>query len=182
MKKIDNALLQHMFLMAMGVGMTFLTMAANAQTSQTGTRIESSSNTSSVKVIQLGEPEEFIKIRRLLTDKNIDEALELALAYVQRVEKNSKDVTNRYFARNALCAVYTHAREESLAEEECTRAVELMPSHWSAWNNRGTARYLAGDMMGAKKDYQQALGVAGDKKDIKELIQHNIGLVDQQSQ
>jgi Flp pilus assembly protein TadD len=182
MKKINNARLRPLFLMAIGVGMTFSALTANAQTSQTGTRIESSGNASPVKVIQLGEPEEFIKIRRLLTDKKLDEALELALAYVQRVEKNTKDVTNRYFARNALCVVYTHAREEALAEEECTQAVELMPSHWSAWNNRGTARYLAGNMTRAKEDYQQALELAGNKKDVNELLQHNIDLVDQKSQ
>jgi len=182
MKKLDYASKRRLLLVAIGLGMTFSTLTTNAQTSQTGTRIESSGNTSSVKVIQLEEPEEFIQIRRLLTDKKIEEALELALAYVQRVEKNSKDVANRYFARNALCVVYTHAREASLAEEECTHAVELMPSHWSAWNNRGTARYLAGNMTDAKKDYLQALELAGNKKDTKELLQHNIALVDQQSQ
>lgn len=181
MKKLENASLRRLLLGAIGLGVTLLTLSTNAQTPPTGTRIESAGNTSSVKVIQLDEPGEFIQIRRLLTDKKIDEALELALAYVQRVEKSGKDLANRYYARNALCVVYTHAREASLAEEECTNAVELMPSHWSAWNNRGTARYLAGNMTDAKADYLQALEVAGNKKDTKELLQHNIALVDQQS-
>ncbi|MDX1491919.1 MAG: tetratricopeptide repeat protein [Pseudohongiellaceae bacterium] len=182
MTKDVKAVLKQLFLIAIGAGVTFSTIAAQAQSGSTATRIESSGNTSSVKVIQFEEPEEFINIRRLLSNGSVDEALELAKSYVENVEKNTRDLPSRYFAYNALCVAYTHARESAKAEEECTRAVELIPSHWSAWNNRGTARYLAGNMAGAKQDYEKALDQAGNKKDVKELLEHNISLVDQQNQ
>lgn len=179
MNKQQNAWLRCASLLTAGVGVSLLTFSAYAQPALTGTRIESAGSTSSLKVIQFEEPEEFIQIRRLLSEDNVAAALELATAYAARVEKNSKDIPSRYFARNALCVVYTHSREDAMAEQECTRAVELMPGHWSALNNRGTARYLAGNMAGARQDYQRALELPGNKKDVKELLEHNLALVGQ---
>jgi tetratricopeptide (TPR) repeat protein len=127
--------------------------------------------------IQFQDPQEVTQIQRLLALGKTDDALKLALNYLTQVEKAGMAVQIRYFARNALCVVYTSTRDDSKAEQECTRAIELMPSHWSAWNNRGTLRYLMGDMAGAHADYQQALGHSGNKNDVVDLLTHNLSLV-----
>jgi len=74
--------------------------------------------------------------------------------------------------------VYTSIRELDKAEQQCSSAVEIMPGQWSAWNNRGTARYLAGDMEGAQQDYLRALEAAGDREGVVELLRHNLTLLD----
>ena len=152
--------------------------SAGAQTPLTGTRLNTAGSASPRTSIQFEEPDEVTRIRRLLSQDKADEALELALIYGEQARQAGMDVSNRYFAHNSLCVVYTYIRELTRAEEECTRAVEILPGQWSAWNNRGTARYLAGDMVGAQQDYLRALDAAGDRQGVVDLLRHNLSLLD----
>lgn len=170
--------MQSKMLMSVIVALTtVLSLSAYGQTPLTGTRINAAAASNSILSLQLEEPSEFNQIQGLLAQGKADAALKLALQYVERVESTGSDLTSRYFAHNALCVVYTSTRDDAKAEQECTRAVELMPGQWSALNNRGTARYLVGNMEGAKQDYLRALEQAGKKKE-RELVQHNLDLVD----
>jgi Flp pilus assembly protein TadD len=51
-----------------------------------------------------------------------------------------------------------------------------MPQRWSAINNRGTARYVAGRYAEALADYRLALRVAPGEPEIVATIEHNIAL------
>jgi Tfp pilus assembly protein PilF len=147
------------------------------QTPLTGTRLKSAGNANPRTVLHFKEPDEVSYIRRLLSQGKKSEALATALGYVEQVETAGMDNRSRYYAHNALCAVYTYARESIKAEKECSRAIELEPGHWSAWNNRGTARYLEGDFDRARQDYERALEKAGNVEDVKELVRYNLTLL-----
>ncbi len=153
-------------------------LSTGAQPPLTGTRLNSAGTASPRTTIQFEEPGEVTTIRNLLSQDRPEEALELALLYAERTERAGMDTHNRYFAHNSLCVVYTYIRELSKAEAECTEAVEILPGQWSGWNNRGTARYLAGDMVGAQRDYLRALEEAGDRQGVVDLLRHNLSLLD----
>lgn len=154
------------------------TQFAVAQDPLTGTRLKSAGTTSPRTSIQFEEPDEVARIRTLLSQDKPDQALALALGYVEQARQAGTDTRNRYHAYNSLCVVYTSIRELEKAEASCSLAVEIMPGQWSAWNNRGTARYLAGDMVGAQQDYLRALEVAGDRQGVVDLLRHNLTLLD----
>lgn len=154
---------------------------ASAQQSLTGTRVPGGGASTPRQVLQFNEPEEFSIIRRNLSRGDVAEARGLALEYVEKVEKSRFDVASRYYAYNALCVTYTYSQESGGAEEECSRAIDIMPSHWSAWNNRGTARMLSGNIEGAQEDYARALEAAGGMQNVVDMLHHNISLLDQYS-
>lgn len=110
--------------------------AVYAQDPLTGTRLRAAGTASPRTSIQFGEPDEVAQIRNKLEADKTDEALQLALGYVEQTDKAGRDTLSRFYARNSLCAVYTVIRELEKAEQECSRAVELMPAQWSGWNNR----------------------------------------------
>ncbi|MEZ5490210.1 MAG: hypothetical protein R3F50_07805 [Gammaproteobacteria bacterium] len=159
------------------VALSFTT-SADAQTPLTGTRLNTAGTANPRTTIQFEEPDEVSSIRRLLSQDKPDEALTLALRFKERAQQAGMDTSSRYFAYNSLCVVYTYIRELAKAEVECTEAVEMIPGQWSAWNNRGTARYLAGDMVGAQQDYLRALEAAGDRQGVVDLLRHNLSLLD----
>jgi tetratricopeptide (TPR) repeat protein len=163
--------------LVVAVFVTALSTAAYGQRPLTGTRLKTAGTSSTRMSIQFQAPEEVAQIELLLYQGKPDKALELALGYVEQTRKSGMDAAARYFARNALCVVYVSTREDLKAEQECTSATELMPSHWSAWNNRGTLRFLMDDLTGAQEDYQQALEHSGDKVGVVELITYNLSLL-----
>lgn len=152
--------------------------SAHAQAPLTGTRLRSAGTASPRTTIQFEEPDEVARVRRLLSQDKPDEALDLALGYVEQAEQAGMDSRNRYFAHNSLCVVYTYIRQLDKAIEECGQAVAIMPGQWSAWNNRGTARYLNGDMVGAQQDFLRAYEEAGDRQGVLDLLRHNLSLLD----
>lgn len=149
---------------------------ALSQNAPTGTRINSSRAANAITVVNLRQPDEIREIERLLAARETAEAYELASSYVDEVDRAALDGITRYFAHNALCVVYTQMREYDKAMAECDVAIDLVGGHWSAWNNRGTLRYLAEDYEGAKKDYQSALTRTGNSESVVELIRYNIDL------
>jgi Flp pilus assembly protein TadD len=164
-------------LLVITVFITALSAAAYGQRPLTGTRLKTAGTSSTRMSIQFQAPEEVAQIELLLYQGKPDKALELALGYVEQTRQAGMDAAAQYFARNALCVVYVSTREDLKARQACTNATELMPSHWSAWNNRGTLRFLIGDLVGAQEDYQQALQNSGGKVGIVELITYNLSLV-----
>lgn len=170
--------LKFLFPSALSIALLICLLPASAQEPLTGTRLRSAGNANPRTTLQFEEPDEVARIRNLLSQDNPDEALEMALGYVDQAESAGLEPRSRYYAHNSLCVVYTYIRELDKAEESCSRAVELMPGQWSAWNNRGTARYLAGDMVGAQEDYLRALREAGDRQGVRDLLQHNLSLLD----
>lgn len=149
-----------------------------AQDPLTGTRLRTAGTANPRTSIQFEEPDEVSRIRNLIARDRLDDALELALGYVEQAGRAGMDAQTRYHAHNSLCVVYTTVRELEKAEQQCSEAVKIYPGQWSAWNNRGTARYLAGDMTGAQQDYQRALEVAGDRQGVIDLLRHNLTLLD----
>ena len=144
----------------------------------TGTRLNTAGTANPRTVIRLQQPDEVTEIERLLLDDKTEQALERALRYVDQVDKSAMDAQSRYFAHNSLCVVYTKLREDAKAEAECNIAIEAMPGHWSAWNNRGTLSYLTGNFEAAKRDYQRAMENAGNNEAVIDLLRHNLTLVD----
>jgi len=153
-----------------------LPMVAFSQNPPTGTRINSSRAANAITVVNLQQPDEIREIERLLAARKTAEAYELASGYVEEVDRAALDGITRYFAHNALCVVYTQMREYDQAMNECDIAIGLVGGHWSAWNNRGTLRYLAEDYEGAKEDYQSALMRTGNSESVIELVRYNIDL------
>jgi len=159
------------------VFMTILSLAVYGQAPVTGTRIKGIGTANPRTVINFQDPDEATEIRRLLSQGNAEKALEMALQYKEQVEKSGMDISSRYASYNALCVVHTYTHKYEEAEQECTRAVETMPGHWSAWNNRGTTRYFMGDLAGAEEDYRRALENAGNMEGVVELVRFNLSFV-----
>lgn len=158
------------------VMLCLLPTLAFSQNAPTGTRINSSRAANAITVVNLQQPDEIREIERLLAARKTARAYELASNYIEEVDKAALDGITRYFAHNALCVVYTQMQEYDKAMTECDVAIGLVGGHWSAWNNRGTLRYLAEDYEGAKKDYQSALMRTGNSESVIELVRYNIDL------
>ena len=150
---------------------------ASSQEPLTGTRLNRGGTGTPRTVLRFEEPQQFGEIRNLLAKGALDEARSYAQIYVEQMEKGGFDLNSRYYARNALCVVYTYTGEHSVAEEECSQAISMNPGHWSAWNNRGTLRLLSGNYSGAEQDYRQALGKASKRNSVVSLLEHNLELV-----
>jgi tetratricopeptide (TPR) repeat protein len=157
---------------------TFWLSSAAGQEPLTGTRLNTAGTGNPRTVIRLQEPDEVKAIERLLLSGEEHEALSRALQYVEQADNAALDAQTRYFAHNSLCVVYTKLRRDSEAETECSTAIELMPGHWSGWNNRGTLRYLQGNYREAQEDYRRALEHSANREAIVDLLTHNLRLVE----
>jgi len=153
---------------------------ASAQTPTTGSRLPGVSGAQPLQITQFKPAPELKTIRRLLADGKALEARKAALAYVEKVERAAQEASTRYFAYNALCVVFTNTGELDKAEEECSRAVDMMPSQWQALGNRGTVRMVAGDYEGAWDDFVRARAAVGPQnEDAAAIIVHNAELLRQ---
>ena len=56
-----------------------------------------------------------------------------------------------------------------LAIGDCTRAIELDPTHAMTYALRGEAEAKSGDISGAAADFDRALALAGDADEIDEI-------------
>ena len=153
--------------------------AASQSDAQTGSRLES--RTTRPMVLQLNESSVLDEIQRLLNDGDTAGAVELArdnlesFDHTLRVDLDER-LPARYFALNALCVALTAHGEPEAAEDVCTEAIGILPQRWSAINNRGTARYVAGRYGEALADYRLALRVAPQDENTIATIEHNIEL------
>lgn len=159
-----------------------LTTGLFAQAPPTGSRIPNAEVNQPEYVLQLQQPGELATIRRLILEGNAEEARDFAVAYVAKVERPGQEAATRYAAYNALCVAYTHTGETDKAERECTRAIDLLPSRWQAYNSRGTLRMMAGDYAEAKDDYYNARKAAGtNNEDATSVILHNLEILRQRT-
>lgn len=163
-----------------GSALLMLSLATDAlaQEPLTGTRLLSAGSANPRTVIRMQQPDEVEEIEDLLLRGDTRKALDMALQYVAQVDQAGLDAESRYFAHNALCVVYTKLGENQQAMNECDIAIEIMPLHWSAWNNRGTLRYMAGDLEGAQADYQRALAQAPAREAVLDMLRYNLSLVE----
>lgn len=153
---------------------------AAARIQRTGTRL--GSDTTSRTVVHFDRPAEIQRVLRLINEDMIDEAVALAEDYLESLDSahgylRSTPIDRRYDALNALCAAYTKAGELAEAIDRCSRAIEIVPSRWSARNNRGTAYFAQGDYVQALEDYRRALFYAYQLNEIA-TVEHNIDLAE----
>jgi|GEM_PF-948773 len=150
----------------------------NAQPARTGTNLNTKSIPS--EVLQLTEPDEVGRIRKLLVDGRKDEALGAARDYIAEVERIAlpQEKQRKYYAWNAYCTVLTSHQRVDEAIQACSTAMAFDPSKWSAVNNRGTAKFVGGRFREAMADYQAALSMVDEENArVRETIQHNIALL-----
>jgi len=164
-------------------GLSLAVEIASAQrVHTTGTR--TGSTTTARTIIQLGgDSAEAGRVRRLLEDGQVEEAVAAAEAYIASLDNTvyvgaGSAAQERSVAFNALCAALTHTGQTDRALDACNEAVRLMPSRWPAVNNRGTAHYLAQRYDLALVDYRRALELA-TSRNVAAMVEHNIGLAEQ---
>lgn len=147
----------------------------------TGTRIKDVESSYPKSVVWFSEPGEITVIRTLIQEGKKELAVEKARNYVDRLKNISGPDAKklRYFALNALCAALTGTGELNEAVDACSRAIKIFPSFWEALNTRGTAYYVSGQNELALKDYRKALDIVRGSQPLVDLVQHNIGLVEQ---
>lgn len=150
--------------------------ALQSVNAQTGTRIDEAVGNRPGNVIWFNEPQEVLKVKHLLQAGRKQDAIKLARNYVGKVEKISgyEATVRLYFGLNALCSALMSNGDLDEAIDNCNRAIELYPSRWQAFNNRGTAYYLSGNYEQAMQDYNHALQNRPDS----EIIRHNIQLTE----
>jgi Flp pilus assembly protein TadD len=163
------------------ISLLFFVSGLYAAAESTGTRIRDADSFHSKIVVRFTEPSEITEINKLLQEGKKDLAVEKARDYVASLENRADSDAKKllYFALNALCAALTSKGEISEAVDTCSRAIKINPSLWQALNTRGTAYYISGQNEMALKDYRKALGIVKGSESLVDLIQHNIGLVEQ---
>lgn len=132
-------------------------------------------------VVLVNDTTTVARVQELLVENKVDEAIALAEEYVASLQSRQYVGVNRsrqrYDALNVLCVALTRGgrRDEALAR--CTEATELLPMHWSAFNNRGTVWYVKGEFGAALEDYRRARDRAHERDDLLS-VQHNIELTE----
>ncbi len=132
-------------------------------------------------VLQLNESSVLDDIQKLLNDGKSEEAVDLARRNLESFDRTLRVAPDerlpaRYFALNALCVALTQHGDSDEAIQACSQAISILPQRWSAINNRGTAKYVAGRYGEALSDYRLALRVAPPEENIVATIEHNIDL------
>ncbi len=147
---------------------------------ETGTRIKDIESPYMESVLWLSQPHEITEIRLLLQDGKKERAVEKARAYVAGLKNvdGAEAQQRRYYGLNALCAALTSTGELKEAIDTCSQAIRLIPSRWQAFNNRGTAYYISGQIDLALKDFREALSQVQGAEAVTDIIQHNIRLAE----
>jgi tetratricopeptide (TPR) repeat protein len=74
---------------------------------------------------------------------------------------------NRIAALSNLCVAYAATGELQSAIESCDAALELSPTAWRAFNNRGAVHWLAGDHAAAASDFEAAAALAAGEAEVQ---------------
>ncbi len=154
-----------------------LTSSLQAQQTRTGTHLNSKALPSEILALEV--PSEVERIRQLIVNGRKEEALKLAESYVDKVERVTlpHEKLPKYFAWNAYCTVLTSLQKVEEAIAACSMAMAIQPNKWSAVNNRGTAKFVAGQFQEALEDYQAALSMVDEANlRVRDTIEHNINL------
>lgn len=146
---------------------------------QTGTHIREGGGKVPETVVWFEEPREITEVRLLLQEGKKQLAVDKARNFLDKLRGISgfEAQSRRYFGLSALCSALTMTGELREAIENCSEAVDLYPGRWQAYNNRGVAYYMSGELDLALQDYNQALHDVQGSEPLQDLIQHNIDLV-----
>ena len=82
--------------------------------------------------------------------------IHVALAFAQQAAGSPISPGHRGAAYANLCAALALDGQLEEALPACDRAVDMREGNWVAWNNRGAAKWLSGDVEGARADFAQA--------------------------
>lgn len=159
-----------------------LSSTLSAQPTRTGTNLKNSKTMPS-RILALEEPDEVGRIRQFLDEGRTSEALKAAEDYIDEVDRVAlkHETERKYYAWNAYCTVLTSLKRLDDAINACTTAMEFEPGKWSAVNNRGTAKLVAGRLDEALQDYEKALSLISETNEpVRNTIQHNISLLETQ--
>ena len=162
------------------VGIVLFNVDVQAQSTRTGTNLNSKAISSSILILHA--PDEVETMRVLLTEGKKNDALIAAEKYLVEIERTTLPHQSRkkYYAWNAYCTVLTSLGRVDDAIEACSLAMEYEPEKWSAVNNRGTAHFVGRRWQEAMSDYRTALVLVSEKNNQdRQTIEHNIMLVEQ---
>ena len=152
-------------------------LAADDPIQRTGSRI--GSDTSSRTVIPINQTSELASIRKLLAAGENAAAIARAEDYLKSLDSANivgvNPAQQRYDTLNLLCTALTKGGRLDEALARCTEAIELLPTRWSAVNNRGTVRYAQRNFAAALEDYRLARDLVHERDD-RLLVEHNIVL------
>ena len=152
----------------------------SAKPTRTGTNLKNSKAMPS-RILSLEEPDEVELVRQLLDEGRTNEALKAAEAYLEEVERVAlrHETKRKYYAWNAYCTILTSMKRFDDAIAACTTAMAFEPGKWSAVNNRGTAKFVAGRLDEALTDYELALSLISETNEpVRNTIEHNISLLE----
>lgn len=116
-----------------------------------------------VNRLWFGAPSELDRISQLVQIGKAEQAVELA----QKFADNMRSGPYHYDALNALCVALNANEQSDEAITICNEAIEKRPSHWMAFNSRGSAYFTKGDYERAIEDYTQALRLYPDSETVK---------------
>lgn len=169
----------HVLLILFGCLSLVQVQLASAQSVPTGSRIKGSGSSSARQTVHFSDSGKIERIKSLLNRGALSEARSMAEDYVEYQQTDVMNSESLYHAYNALCAVHIKEGLLDLAVSVCTNALDAMPGQWSALNNRGTAFLLQEKFSLARTDFSAALDVASKSQHIREVISHNLALLDE---
>lgn len=111
------------------------------------------SDTQPVNRLWFGSPSELDRISQMVEIGRTEDAVELAQDFAGKMKAGPY----HYDALNALCVALNANKQSDEAITVCNEAIEKRPSHWMAYNSRGTAYFTKGEYEKAVEDYSQAL-------------------------
>jgi tetratricopeptide (TPR) repeat protein len=152
-------------------------LAADEPIQRTGSRI--GSDTTSRTVIPISQESELARVRKLLEAGENEAAVTRAEDYLKSLDSANivgvSPAQQRYDTLNLLCTALTKGGRLDEAIARCTEAIELLPSRWSAVNNRGTVLFVQRNFVAALEDYRRARDLVRERDD-RMLVEHNIVL------
>jgi tetratricopeptide (TPR) repeat protein len=136
-----------------------------------------------VTSVWYGPPNEILEIRQLLQRGATEDAVQMGINLVDRLQISSVGTRAssslrlyRYRALNALCVAFAADRQLGEALATCEQAIGLMPERWEAYNSRGTVFFKGANFESALRDFSLALEQGAPTPDLLALIQHNVEL------
>ena len=152
-------------------------LAADEPIQRTGSRI--GSDTTSRTVIPINQTSELARVRKLLAAGEHEAAVTRAEDYLKSLDSANvigvNPAQHRYDTLNLLCTALTKSSRLDEAIARCTEAIDLLPSRWSAVNNRGTVLFAQRNFVAALEDYRRARDLVRERDD-RMLVEHNIVL------
>jgi tetratricopeptide (TPR) repeat protein len=160
--------------LTMGLFLLATAITSNDAFAQTGSRLSGGSQP--VTAIQVNPSNEMKVIANMIRTGNPDKAVRRLKKYLRNLDNINLGIGHKYHGLNALCSAYTSAGKSEDALKTCGKAIRLMPNRWMAFNTRGAAYFVSGNIPMATADYQAALGLVPDNSRFEEIVRGNLAL------